>query len=179
MDSIGQLEMLVVRCQIGERSAFKELFERYQWRLRYYVRRLDHRGNDTDDTLQDVWLTVLRKIHKLKDPQAFQVWLYRIARNKVYGRFRKKPPTIHFPIEELSAEIDETEPDFSPDDAAQIHKALNKIQPDHREVLTLYILEEMSYVQIAEVIGCNLGTVKSRMYYAKQSLRKEMESDNG
>ena len=90
MEFEKRLEKIVHRCQDGERTAFEELFEVYQPRLKYYVRRLDSGGANIDDTLQDIWLTVFKKIHKLKDAQVFTVWLYRIARNKVYDGFRRK-----------------------------------------------------------------------------------------
>jgi RNA polymerase sigma-70 factor (ECF subfamily) len=180
MNQSEQLEILVLRSQIGDRDAFEELFERFQPRLRYYVRRLDETGADTDDILQDVWLTVLRKIRKLKDPNAFPIWLYRIARNRVYGMFKKKKRFILLREQELSSNIkEEVEPVFSAESADKIHKALSNIQPQHREVLTLCFLERLQYQSIAEIVGCSLGTVKSRIYYAKQSLRKELESENG
>ncbi|MHC4152010.1 MAG: RNA polymerase sigma factor [Planctomycetota bacterium] len=74
-------EKIVRRCQNGQRAAFEELFEIYQPRLKYYVRRLDTGDNNSDDILQDIWLTVFKKIHKLKEARSFTVWLYRIARN--------------------------------------------------------------------------------------------------
>jgi RNA polymerase sigma-70 factor (ECF subfamily) len=174
-----QLEIIVLRCQNGDTDAFEELFERYQPRLKYYIRRLDATGTNTDDTLQDIWLTVLRKIHKLKDAHSFPIWLYRIARSKVYGRFRQKQKFVRLPEEEHLPELGEDEHVFSADDTERLHKALNNIQPHHREVITLCFLEQWSYQAIAEIVGCSLGTVKSRIYYAKESLRKELESKNG
>lgn len=174
-----QLEIIVLRCQNGDTDAFEELFERYQPRLKYYIRRLDATGTNTDDTLQDIWLTVFRKIHKLKDAQSFPIWLYRIARSKVYGRFRQKQKFVRLPEEEHLPELGNDEPVFSADDAERLHKALNNIQPYHREVITLCFLEQLPYQAIAEIVGCSLGTVRSRIYYAKESLRKELESKNG
>jgi RNA polymerase sigma-70 factor (ECF subfamily) len=174
-----KLEIIVLRCQNGETDAFEELFERYQPRLKYYIRRLDETGTNTDDTLQDIWLTVFRKIHKLKDARSFPIWLYRIARNKVYGRFRHKQKFVRLPKEEHLPELGDDEHVFSADDAERLHKALNNIQPYHREVITLCFLEQLSYQAIAEIVGCSLGTVKSRIYFAKKSLRKELESKNG
>lgn len=174
-----QLEIIVLRCQNGDTDAFEELFERYQPRLKYYIRRLDATGTNTDDTLQDIWLTVFRKIHKLKDAQSFPIWLYRIARSKVYGRFRQKQKFVRLPKEEHLPELGNDEPVFSADDAERLHKALNNIQPYHREVITLCFLEQLPYQAIAEIVGCSLGTVRSRIYYAKESLRKELESKNG
>lgn len=177
MNSCQSLEILVLRCQVGDGEAFEELFELYQPRLRYYIRRLDAKTDNIDDMLQDIWLSVYRKIEKLKEPRAFPVWVYRIARNKVFGRFRNKRIFAPLPEERVLSEIKD-EPDIPTDRAEAIHKALDNIQPHHREVLTLCFLENLPYQQIAEIVGCGLGTVKSRIYYAKQSLRKVLESEN-
>ncbi len=178
MESEKHLENIVIRCKSGQREAFEELFEHYQPRLKYYVRRLDSSG-ETDDILQDIWIKVFRKIGKLKENSSFPVWLYRIARNEVFGRYRQNDKFVEFPQENEHPEYNDDNHEFSAEDAEKLHKALNKIQPFHREVLTLSFIEQMSYQQIAEVIGCSTGTVRSRIFYAKQSLRKEMESNDG
>ena len=178
MDSDKQLENIVIRCKAGERQAFEELFELYQPRLKYYVRRLDS-NSETDDILQDIWIKVFRKIRKLKENNSFPVWLYRIARNEVFGKFRQNEKFVELPQEQELTEHSDDNHEFSAEDAEHLHNALNKIQPYHREVLTLSFIEQMTYQQIAEIVGCNIGTVRSRIFYAKQSLRKEMESNNG
>ena len=179
MEFEKQLEKIVHRCRDGERAAFEELFEMYQPRLKYYVRRLDSGGTNIDDILQDIWLTVFRKIHKLKDARAFAVWLYRIARNKVYDGFRRKDRFVRLPEEDEFSVSGSDEPVFDANDAERLHRALNELKPHHREMLTLCFIERMSYQSIAEVVGCNIGTVRSRIFYAKKSLRKEMERQNG
>ncbi|MHC4266433.1 MAG: RNA polymerase sigma factor [Planctomycetota bacterium] len=173
------LEKIVRCCQNGQRAAFEELFEMYQPRLKYYVRRLDTGDNNSDDILQDIWLTVFKKIHKLKEARSFTIWLYRIARNKVYDGFRRKERFVRLPKDEMVPVSDSDEPVFEPDDAEKLHRALSTLKPYHREVLTLYFIEQMSYQSIADVIDCSIGTVRSRLFYAKQSLRQEMESQNG
>lgn len=179
MATDAQLENIVVRCKSGEREAFEQLFELYQPRLKYYVRRLDSSGSETEDILQNIWVTIFRKIHKLRDNSSFPVWLYRIARNEVFGRFRKNNKLFELPEERELAQYKDDNHEFSAEEAEKLQKALNKIHPCHREVLTLSFIEQMSYQQIAEVVGCNIGTVRSRIFYAKQSLRKEMERNNG
>ena len=179
MEFEKRLEKIVHRCQDGERTAFEELFEMYQPRLKYYVRRLDSGGANIDDTLQDVWLAVFKKIHKLKDAQVFAVWLYRIARNKVYDEFRNKDRFVRLPEEDEIPVSGSDEPVLDTNDTEKLHAALNKIKPYHREVLTLSFIEQMSYQSIADVVGCSIGTVRSRIFYAKQSLREEMERQNG
>ena len=175
MDLDRQLEKIVLRCQAGERAAFEELFEMYQPRLKYYVRRLDGGIGNTEDMLQDIWLTVIKKIHTLKSAHSFAVWLYRIARNRVYCGFRRKERFVKLPCEDALAASGNNAPAFDADDAQKLHNALNELKPYHREVLTLCFIEQMSYKSIADVVGCSIGTVRSRIFYAKQSLRKEMD----
>ena len=179
MEFEKQLEKIVHRCQNGERAAFGELFEVYQPRLKYYVRRLDSGGSNIDDILQDIWLTVFKKIYQLKDTQTFAVWLYRIARNKVYDGFRCKERLVRLPEEAEFLVSGSDELVFNTDDTEKLHRALNRLKPDHREVLTLCFIGQMSYQSIADVVGCSIGTIRSRIFYAKQSLREEMERQNG
>ena len=167
-------EVLLLRCQVGDKNALAELIERYQRPLRYFISRLLDDSELTEDIFQDTWLTVIRRLHGLREPDAFPTWLYRIARNKVYHQLRKKKTWS-----ELSEDIavpNESEDDLvSLEDVAKVHKCLRELRPEHKEVLMLRFLEQMPYQQIAEVLDCNLGTVKSRVYYAKLALKKELE----
>ena len=179
MGSEDQLQALVRRCQHGEHAAFETLFRQFQPKLRYYVRRLDGVGGRADDVLQDVWVKVVRQIGSLKDRKAFVAWLYAIARNEVYGRARAKDPFVELTDEHLRRAAEDDEPVFSDEDAAQIHQALDKLKARHREILTLSFLEELSHQQIAEILGIRAGTVKSRIHYAKQCLRRALEKGHG
>jgi RNA polymerase sigma-70 factor (ECF subfamily) len=80
----------------------------------------------------------------------------------------------------LAAEIEafqdtDEEPVFNAEDAAQVHAALDELAPEHREVLVLRFLEDMSYENIAQAIGCQIGTIRSRLHYAKRALRRALE----
>ena len=168
-------QMMVLRCQAGDDNAFGELFEAYHERLRYYVARLQGRPRDTDDVLQQVWIDVYRKLPTLRSPKAFRVWVYRIARDKVYAGFRKQ---IHLPLEERNQDIPEEphqEPTFSLEEVEQVHACLEKLSTEHRDILMLRFLEDMTYEEIAATLCCQLGTVRSRIYYAKRVLRRKME----
>ncbi len=177
MDSDEQQEILVLRCQIGDKDAFEELFEKFQPRLRYYLRNLDQSAHDSEDILQEIWLTVLKKISKLKEPRAFPAWLYKIARNMVYKRFKKSVNFISLDEQQLPVQVSEDNFSFSQEDAQKINRALKNILPHHREVLTLFFLERLPYQAIAEITDSTIGTIKSRIYYAKKSLRKELETE--
>jgi RNA polymerase sigma-70 factor (ECF subfamily) len=176
MDSREQLieQMLILRCQMGDKGAFAEMIERYQRPLRYFISRLLDDAQASEDILQDTWLTVIGRIHGLKKPEAFSIWLYRIARNKVYQRLRRKK--VWSELNENITAPNEFEDEAIPlEDVAKVHECLKALRPEHKEVLMLRFLEQMSYQQMAVVLGCNLGTVKSRVYYAKLALKKELE----
>ena len=176
MDSREQLieQMLILRCQMGDKDALATLIERYQRPLRYFISRLLGDAQASEDILQDTWLTVIGRIHGLRKTEAFSIWLYRIARNKVYHQLRRKK--VWSELNENIPAPDESDIDvFSLEDVTKLHICLKKLRPEHREVLMLRFLEQMSYQQMAEVLDHNLGTVKSRVYYAKLALKKELE----
>ncbi len=170
--------LLVVRAQAGDESAFVELVERYSPRLRYFLRKILASADSAEDALQDVWVDVLRHLPRLEDPLALRAWLYRIARDRAFGRLRKAR-RVEVPLDELQAVDPATaeENDFSAEDAARIHAALDGLPEEQREVLVLRFLEEMSYDEIARVLGCQLGTVRSRIHYGKQALRRLLTKD--
>jgi RNA polymerase sigma-70 factor (ECF subfamily) len=167
-------QILILRCQVRDQRAFEELIDRYQRPLRYFIARLVGNPDLADEVSQETWLTVLSKIHTLRSAATFRVWLYRIARNKVYEKLRRRRVTIELD-EDLEAADDTVDEICSFEDAAKLHRCLEKLKPLHKEVLLLRFLEEMSYEQIADVLGCNIGTVRSRIFHAKLALKKELE----
>ena len=169
-------QVLVLRCQTGDEAAFAQLVERYGPRLRYYLQKAFGRRDGAEDAWQDVWFTVFRKVRGLADPGAFTPWLYQIARRRAYDLLRQRRPSCR-PMEEAEQVPDPSAEahDFSPEDGQRIHAALDELTQEHREVLVLRFLEDMAYEDIAAVTGCQLGTVKSRLYYAKRALRGILE----
>jgi RNA polymerase sigma-70 factor, ECF subfamily len=170
--------VLILRCRAGDRDALSELINRYYRRLRYFISQRSDSLEMTEDILQDTWLRVIGKMHTLRNVESFTTWLYRIARNTAYQQIRGKKRSCEL-HDNIVPPDEQTSDAFSPADAARIHDGLKKLHPAHREVLVLHFLEQMSYQQVAEILGCNLNTVKSRIYYAKLALRKEMEAKDG
>jgi RNA polymerase sigma-70 factor, ECF subfamily len=173
-----QEHVLILRCQIGDQDALAELIGRYHRPLRYFISHLSENADMTEDVFQETWVKVIGKISTLRNLETFPAWLYRIARNLVYQQFRRKRSFVE--LQDKAVILEETpESAFSPADAAHIHACLQELQPEHREVLMLRFLEQMSYQRIADVLECNLNTVKSRIYYAKVALKKKMEGIYG
>src|ERR1043165_9946050 len=169
--------LLVLRCQTGDEDAYRELVGRFGPRLRYFVRKLVSRADRADDLVQEVWIDVLRQLPRLKDAGAFTTWLYRIAHGKAMldGRRSGRAPVTIADAEWVAEAEGDT---FSAEDAARIHAALDRLEPAQREVLVLRFLEELNYEQIAEVVECPVGTVRSRIHYAKAQLKKLLNERN-
>jgi RNA polymerase sigma-70 factor, ECF subfamily len=163
--------LLVLRCQTGDDDAYRELVARFGPRLHYFLRKLSPRLDRAEDLVQETWIDVLRQLPRLKDAAAFTTWLYRIAHGKAMldGRRSVREPAMSPDVESVA---DREEVSFSPEEAAEIHAALDRLEPAQREVLVLRFLEELSYEDIAEVVECPVGTVRSRIYYAKAQLKK-------
>ena len=166
--------VLVLRCQARDEAAFEEIVALYTPRLRYYLGRMLGDVQSAEDALQEVWLDAFRCLPKLIEPGAFPAWIYRLARDRAFREVRRR--RSYLPLEEFDV-IDETggADDFSTEDAARIHHALDALMPEHREVLVLRFIESMTYEQIAGIVGCQLGTVRSRLHYAKRALRRVLE----
>jgi len=172
-----QEKLWVLQAQSGDPEAFHALVSRYERRLFYYIMRFDQNPEHAADLLQEVWLTVFRGLKNLRAPEAFRVWVYQITHDKIVTAIRREVRQE----EAHEAIIDEGREDFDAPDslfsrAELLHHALGSVSADHREVLTLRFLEDLSLEEIAEALRCPLGTVKSRLHHAKQSLRKILEA---
>jgi RNA polymerase sigma-70 factor (ECF subfamily) len=166
-------EWIAVRCQLGESEAFRELINLMEARLSYYIRRFIKDEHTAWDILQEVWLVVFQKIKKLRNTSAIRGWLYRITHDKIANYLRDKK-IEEKALNELAYKDMNDQITFSETEASQIHQLLDKINPVHREALVLYFIEGMEYEEIADVIKCSIGTVKSRLHYAKNTLRALM-----
>ena len=166
--------LLVLRCQAGDEGALAELIERYQPRLMLYMRQMLGDRHAAEDAVQEVWLSVYRAVAKLKDAGAFRGWVYRIARDHAYSMLRRKG-RIECPVEEADSALAPPDPEFDDEDRRLVQASVNRLPHEQREVLLLRFIEQMSYEQIAAAIGCQLGTVRSRLFYAKRALREATE----
>jgi RNA polymerase sigma-70 factor (ECF subfamily) len=168
--------LLVLRCQTGDEDAYRELVGRFGPRLRYFLRKLVGQIDRADDLAQEVWIDVLRQLPRLKDAGAFTTWMYRIAHGKAMldGRRNGRAPVTIPDVEWIAEKEDDT---FSAEDAERIHAGLDRLEPAQREVLVLRFLEELSYEEIGQIVDCPLGTVRSRIHYAKAALRRTLDSN--
>jgi len=167
----------VTQCQRGDRQAFERIVAMWERPLFYYLRRLAPSEPDTWDLLQETWMKVFRAIGTLRDPRTLPAFLYKTARNTAVSRWRLRDnDQSQSQSEEASA------PDWALvafEDAEQVHHALDRLPLAQRETVTLYFLEDLSIDQIAQVLGVAVGTVKSRLHYGKQAIRKIITNGDG
>jgi RNA polymerase sigma-70 factor (ECF subfamily) len=168
-------ELLAIRCQLGERAAFDALIDRWHTPLWKYVRRLAGHDETAADALQEVWLRVLRAIPALRDPSRLRPFLFGIARRTMMDRLREKYAEPEPAPVEMVADL--TSPETSHElmqELALMRDELSRMPLIEREVLVLFYLQELSLNQLAEVLAVPVGTVKSRLFRARQTLRRQL-----
>ena len=173
------LHLLVVRCQAGDEDSFARLLDRFGPRTLRYLERLV--GDEAEDVHQEVWLGVYRRIGQLATPAAFVTWLFSVTRHRAVDHLRRRRRAREL-VDDVAAEgiihdepamneTDEALRGHDREDAMELPGAIAALPPVHREVLLLRYQEELSYAEMAAVIGCSIGTVKSRLHHAKRRLR--------
>jgi RNA polymerase sigma-70 factor (ECF subfamily) len=180
MPEVAEHEQLpVTQARAGESAAWDTLFRRYQLPLYVYVFELVHNEQTSLDIVQEVFIAAARHIGGLRDDAKFGSWLFGIAHQKVFQLWRK-----HSGKEVPFDEIPESPDDFenSPDDLlirreqeTEFMNLLNQLPLPQRSVLLLHFVEDFSLEEIARITETQIGTVKSRLHYAKRSLRKLLE----
>jgi RNA polymerase sigma-70 factor (ECF subfamily) len=166
----------VTEAQAGDADAFVRLLNRHEKPLLYYLRRLVPNSDDALDLHQEVWLDAFRGLKSLQIPEAFRAWLYRIAHHKA-ARFVRDGIREEQAVDSLAEaqiKLSESNADFALD-AEALHKALSILPPHHREILVLHYLRDLTTHEVAAILDCPPGTVKSRLYHARIELRNIVE----
>jgi RNA polymerase sigma-70 factor (ECF subfamily) len=165
-------ELLAIRCQLGERTAFDALVARWHEPVWRYLRRLAGNDDSAHDLMQDTWLRILRGIATLREPAKLRPWMFGIARRVAMDRLRlayTRPVADDVDLDELIA------PDPGLDsEIASLEAGLEKLPPFEREALTLFYLRELTIEEIAGLLGSPVGTIKSRLFRARQALRRQL-----
>jgi len=185
---------LVERFKRGDQSAFNEMVSRYWDRIYSMVHQLLRNRQDAEEVTQDAFIRAHRGLANFRGESAFSTWLYQIATNLARNRYwywwrRKRDRSVSFdaPVgvdndltlaEVIPAEVE------SPDDIAvteefvsRIGRGMERLSAKHREILTLRNIKNLSYEEIAAILGISVGTVKSRIARARESLRSKLGED--
>lgn len=171
-------ELLVLRCQREDKGALEELIHLFERQIFYYIKRLVGNEADTWNILQETWIKVISSIKKIRDPKSLPAWLYSIARKTSMSHLRSKysKEALIDRSTDIAA-VEGNAENLSFDNAEQVHYGLSKISLAHREVLTLFFLQDLTLERIADVLNLSIGTVKSRLHYAKHALKEVLEKE--
>lgn len=174
-------ELLVIRCQQGDKEAFNELVGRWQRRLWRYACRLTGSEPAAWDIVQETWFAIIKGIRRLSDVAVFPSWAFRIVNNKCSDWLRKE--CLQSRLNNYLAEHAHEEHSDGQDTsgkAESLREAIQRLSPDRRALLELRYHEGFDIGQIAEILAIPEGTVKSRLNRTIEQLRQIVErSENG
>jgi RNA polymerase sigma-70 factor (ECF subfamily) len=177
-------EALVARVQRGEVKAFDVLVERYKQRLYATVYHMTANHEDANDLVQDAFIKAYKSLRSFKGQSSFYTWVYRIAVNRTINFLKRRKDRGHFSLNDVDANI-ETDPDYvelmshvTPRREAglselqeKLNEAIQKLSEEHRAVVIMHDVQGMTHADIAKVMRCSEGTVRSRLFYARQQLQ--------
>ena len=176
---------LVLRCQKGDALAFEQLVIKYRSKVFSMIYGMVQNEQDAWDLAQEGFIKAWRSIHRFKGQASFYTWLYRIVTNVAIDSLRRKSfkKTAEFDDEIAATQVEPgsktmPQPDPMPHQGLEreeirhrIEHAINKLSPEHRAVIVMKEIEELQYNEIAEALGCSIGTVMSRLFYARKKLQ--------
>lgn len=186
-DEARRDDELVARTLAGDASAFSRLVERYQRPVISLIYRMVRDPTRAEDLAQEAFVRAYERLDTYEPGRKFSSWLFKVAHNRTIDHLRKKTPH-RVPLEAQSDAGDTWEVLEAPEDSASPHRryemgetaraiadAFGRLSESYREVLSLRFEQELSYAEIAEVVGASLSTVKVRIHRARKALARELE----
>lgn len=170
-------DYLLSQVAVGDEKAFDELYQRFGKSVFNYLFQMVRLQEEAEDILQEVFLAVWRGAAGFRGKASVKTWVYRIAHNQAVSWLRSKRQVSAIDDMELSTNepaLDEVL--INRWQAEDILRALESLSPKHRAVLELAFVHDLQYTEIAEIVGCPVGTVKSRVSYALQAIKRWNES---
>jgi RNA polymerase sigma factor (sigma-70 family) len=181
--------LLVQRVQAGEVERFDDLILKYRERIWSVIYHMTANREDAADLAQDAFIKAFRSINRFQGQSAFFTWLYRIAVNATLNHLQKAKLRRFFSLENIRDEepvaglLDQlADPGDASDRKAclnelqqKLNEAMQKLSIKHRTVVTLFEIDGLSHEEIADITGTSVGTVRSRLHYAKQLLQNDLQ----
>ena len=175
---------LVRRARQGDLGAYDELVRRYQERIYATVYHMTSNHEDANDLAQEAFVKAFHALKSFKGGSSFYTWVYRIAVNKAINFLKQRKNRIQLSLDDLDVNA-EHDPDLvalisdktprRESGLAELQEKLNaamqKLSEPHRLVVTLHDVQGLSHEEIAQIMECNIGTVRSRLFYARQQLQ--------
>ena len=185
-------EVLVLRAKAGDMKAYDELVTRHRGKIYAMIRNMVKNETGAWEVSQEAFIKAWQALPRFEAKARFTTWLYRIAHNSVYDFARRRRPEGGDELNDELLSRDRIDPAAistpsearSPDDAlaadelrVKIGAALAKLSPEHREAVVLKDVQGLAYKEIAEVMSCSIGTVMSRLFYARQKLQALLKDE--
>jgi RNA polymerase sigma-70 factor (ECF subfamily) len=180
--------VVVKRVQNGDVAAFDILVRKYRERLYGIIYNLTSNREDAADLTQDAFIKAFSSINRFKGKSAFFTWLYRIGVNTALSHLKRNRYRRFFSLEHIqdegsNAQVLETLAAKHKSEKGallselqeKLNEAMQKLSPKHRTVVVLFEIEGLSHQEIADIVGCSVGTVRSRLHYAKQQLQTDLK----
>jgi len=175
---------LVRRARHGDLEAYDDLVKRYQERIYATVYHMTSNHDDANDIAQEAFIKAYQALKSFKGGSTFYTWLYRIAVNKTINFLKQRKNRLHFSLNDIDFNA-ENDPDLvalvsdkTPfrnvgltELQKKLNEALHRLSEPHRMVVVLHDVQGMSHDEIADIMDCNIGTVRSRLFYARQQLQ--------
>ena len=186
--SVTDEKILLKQAATGDSAAFEKLVLKYQSQVYNFCFRIMGNSEDAADMTQETFLKVWRNSDSFHGDSSFATWLFRLASNTCLDQLRsmKRKPTLPLTLtdqegEEQSLEVPDTAP--SPEESLVkkeerelLQAAMSALDAEQRQLLTLRVVNDMSYTEIAQALSLKEGTVKSRLARARENLRKKLEN---
>lgn len=175
---------VVRRVLAGETAAYEELVQRHQQRIYATVYHMTANHEDATDLTQETFIKAFQALASFKGDSSFYTWVYRIAVNKTLNYLKQRKQRTYMSLNDLDVQV-ENDPDLvalvhdkTPRRDAnlneiqeRLNEAMLKLSETHRMVVTLHDIQGMPHEEIARIMECNVGTVRSRLFYARQQLQ--------
>src|SRR5512140_764872 len=175
---------LVKRARQGDLSAYDDLVRRYQERIYATIYHMTANHEDANDLAQEAFIKAFQALKSFKGGSSFYTWVYRIAVNKTINFLKQRKNKVHMSLNDLDFNA-EHDPDLvalisdkTPrrevsltELQEKLNIAMQKLSEPHRLVVTLHDVQGLSHEEVAKIMDCNVGTVRSRLFYARQQLQ--------
>jgi RNA polymerase sigma factor (sigma-70 family) len=181
---LAEDRLLVAQAQAGDYGAFDTLMQRYQERVYATVYHMTSNHEDANDLTQEAFIKAYKALKSFKGDSSFFTWIYRIAVNKTINFLKGRKNKVHLSLNDLDfqAEYDPEIVAFVSDKTPRrdmsltelqekLNEAMQKLSDTHRLVVTLHDVQGLSHEEISKIMDCNTGTVRSRLFYARQQLQ--------
>lgn len=164
-------ELLVLRAQAGHADAIGLLVRLWHERLLRHAQRLAGRDDDAGDVLQDAWMDIARGLNGLEDPARFGAWAYRIVTRRCALGIRRQQRRREVERQVAAVDVSTNDCAATVDAVDDVRAALRQLPGEQKAILELRYVEDFNISQIAEALGIAAGTVKSRLFHAREHLR--------